>query len=271
MSLPSIFQQLRAQGITPTRALGQNFLTDPNVAQKIVRAAGPLQGHTVIEVGPGPGSLSRTILNQGPKRLIAVERDHRLEGILGEITAADPRFSLHFADALETNLTHLGPAPRRVIANLPYHVATPLLLGWLKQWHKDPGAFASLTLMFQKEVVNRLTATPRSKAYGRLSVMAQWICQLRACFDVPPHLFLPRPKVISTVAHFERRSEVVGTFDEMEQLVAAAFCQRRKTLKKAMKSTYPQIEECLSTLGIAPTARAEELKVAQFVALAQTL
>ena len=271
MNLPSVFQHLRAHGIEPTRALGQNFLTDLNITHKIARAAGPLAEHTVIEVGPGPGGLSRAILDEGPARLIAVEQDHRLEALLGEISAADARFSVHFGDALETDLTSLGPAPRRVIANLPYNVATPLLLGWLKQWHGEPGAFASLTLMFQKEVVDRLVAAPRSKAYGRLSVMAQWLCEVRACFDLPPHLFLPPPKVTSTVAYFERRADVQGSFQKMERVVAAAFSQRRKTLKKAMKAAYPEIESVLTSLNIPATARAEELGVAQFVALAQAL
>lgn len=271
MTLPSVFQHLRAHGIEPTKALGQNFLTDLNITHKIARAAAPLEGHTVIEVGPGPGGLSRAILDEGPARLIAVEQDRRLEGLLGEISAADPRFSVHFSDALETDLTSLAPTPRRVIANLPYNVATPLLLGWLKQWHREPEAFASLTLMFQKEVVDRLVAAPKSKAYGRLSVMAQWLCQVRACFDLPPHLFLPPPKVTSTVAHFERRSNVIGDFAKMERVVAAAFGQRRKTLKKAMKSSYPEIEDTLGQLGISATARAEELTVDQFVELAQAL
>ena len=138
MTLPTVFQHLRAHGIEPTKALGQNFLTDLNITHKIARAAGPLLGHTVIEVGPGPGGLSRAILDEGPAQLIAVEQDQRLEALLSEISAADPRFSVHFGDALATDLTHLGPAPRCVIANLPYNVATPLLLGWLRQWHEQP-------------------------------------------------------------------------------------------------------------------------------------
>ena len=268
MTLPSIFAHLRAHGIEPTKALGQNFLTDLNITHKIVRAAGPLEGHTIIEVGPGPGGLSRAALDAGAEKLVAVEHDRRLEGLLGEISAAYPAFSVHFADALETDLTSLGPAPRRIIANLPYNVATPLLLGWLKQWHGDADAYASLTLMFQKEVVDRIVAQPRNKAYGRLSVMAQWICETEAVFDLPPHLFLPPPKVTSTVAHFKRRSEISGDFTHMERVVAAAFSQRRKTIKKAMKGTFPQIEEALETSQIPPTARAEELDVAAFVELA---
>ena len=271
MTLPSIFAHLRAHGIEPTKALGQNFLTDLNITHKIVRAAEPLAGHTIIEVGPGPGGLSRAALDAGAQRLIAVEQDRRLEGLLGEISVAHPAFTVHFGDALETDLTKLGPAPRRVIANLPYNIATPLLLGWLKQWHADPDAFASLTLMFQKEVVDRITAQPRTKAYGRLSVMAQWLCHVEAVFDLPPHLFLPPPKVTSTVAHFTRREGVKGDFTYMEKVVAAAFSQRRKTIKKAMKGSFPQIEEALAEIEIPPTVRAEELSVKQFIELAEAL
>lgn len=271
MTLPSVLAHLRAHGIEPTKALGQNFLTDLNITHKIARAAGVLEGYTAIEVGPGPGGLSRAILDQAPARLIAVEQDRRLEALLSEIGASHPSFSVHFADALETDLTSLGPAPRRVIANLPYNVATPLLLGWLGQWHARPDAFASLTLMFQKEVVDRLVARPRTKAYGRLSVMAQWMCEVRSCFDLPPHVFLPPPKVTSTVAHFERRAGVSGNFEHMEKVVAAAFSQRRKTLKKAMKGSFATVEEALRDLGIPATARAEELEVDEFVALAQAL
>ena len=181
----------------------------------------------MIEVGPGPGGLSRAILAEGPARLLCVEQDTRLSNLLDEIGAEYSNFSVIYGDALTTNLLDLGPAPRRVIANLPYNVATPLLLGWLRQWHDQADAFASLTLMFQKEVVDRLVAQPRTKAYGRLSVMAQWICQVEACFDLPPHVFLPPPKVTSTVAHFQRRDHgrdhVPGDFEKMERVVAAAF------------------------------------------------
>ena len=270
-SLASVRALMRAHSIEPTKALGQNFLTDLNITHKIVRAAGPLAGHSVLEIGPGPGGLSRAILDEGPEVLIAVEQDTRLQGLLAEISAAHPNFSVLFADALQTDLCQLAPAPRRVIANLPYNIATPLLLAWLKQWHESPGAFASLTLMFQKEVVDRLIAQPRCKAYGRLSVMAQWVCEVHACFDLPAHLFLPPPKVTSTVAHFIRQEKIAGDFDKMQQVVAAAFNQRRKTLKKAMKGPYPQIEATLNDLGIRATARAEELSVAQFAALAQAL
>ena len=271
MTLPSVLAHMRAHGIEPTKALGQNFLTDLNITHKIARAAGPLDGHTAIEIGPGPAGLSRAILAEGPRDLVAVEQDTRLISLLDEITAEHSNFSVVFDDALKVDLAGLGPMPRRVIANLPYNVATPLLLGWLKQWHADPDTFASLTLMFQKEVVDRLIAAPRTKAYGRLSVMAQWICKVDACFDLPPHVFLPPPKVTSTVAHFLRRTDVSGDFDKMERVVAAAFGQRRETLKKAMKGTFPHIEEALNTLGISLTARAEELEVEAFVALTQAL
>ena len=271
MSLPSIFAHLRAHGIEPTKALGQNFLTDLNITHKIVRAAGPLTGHTLIEVGPGPGGLSRAALEAGAEQLVAIEQDQRLQGLLAEISAAYPAFTVHFGDALDMDVTQLGPAPRRVLANLPYNIATPLILGWLKQWHSDETAFASLTLMFQKEVADRLTARPRTKAYGRLSVMAQWICEVRAVFDLPRYLFLPPPKITSTVVHFTRRPSISGDFAQMEKTVAAAFSQRRKTLKKAMKSAFPHIEALLQDLGIPTTSRAEELSLEEFVKLAQAL
>ena len=271
MTLPSVFAHLRAHGIEPRKALGQNFLTDLNITHKIARAAGDLTGHAIIEIGPGPGGLSRAILDAGASRLIAVEQDLRLKSLLDEISCAYPKFSIYYADALSTDLTALAPAPRRIIANLPYHIATPLLLNWLRQWHHDPTAFASLTLMFQKEVVSRLIAAPRSKSYGRLSVMTQWICEVQNCFDLPAHVFLPPPKVTSSVAHFSRRAEIHGRFDKMEHVVAAAFSQRRKTLKKSMKSAFPHIESALSGLEIPATARAEELSVAQFVDLARAL
>ncbi len=271
MILPSVRAHLRAHGLEPTKALGQNFLLDPNICDKIVRAAGDLREHTVIEVGPGPGGLSRAILHQAPSRLIAVEQDPRLRPLLAEVSAAYLNFCPIYADALKTDLTKLGPPPRRLLANLPYNIATPLTLGWLKQWHQDPGAFASLTLMFQKEVVDRFVARPKTKAYGRLSVMGQWICQIEARFDLPPHLFLPAPKVVSTVAHFQRRDQPLGAFAAMERVVATAFGQRRKTLKKAMGKAYPHIDAVLADLGIPPRARAEELEVEQFCALAKAL
>ncbi len=271
MSLPSVRAHLRAHGLEPTKALGQNFLLDPNICDKIVRGAGDLSGHTVIEIGPGPAGLSRAIMHYQPRRLIAVEQDQRLRPLLAEVSSVYPDFCPIFADALKTDLTKLGPPPRRLIANLPYNIATPLTLGWLKQWHQAPEAFSSLTLMFQKEVVDRFVARPKTKTYGRLSVMGQWICKIEAQFDLPPHLFLPAPKVISTVAHFQRRDQLLNSFAAMECVVAAAFGQRRKTLKKAMSETYPHIEQVLADLGIPARARAEELGVDQFCALADAL
>ena len=268
MTLPSILAHLRAHGIEPTKALSQNFLTDLNITHKIVRMAGDLKNKTIIEIGPGPGGLTRAILAEEPARLVSIEHDRQFTDLLAEIAAQFSNFSVLYDNALMIDLMTLGSPPRHVIANLPYQVATPLLLGWLRQWHTYPSAFASLTLMFQREVADRLVAQPYTKAYGRLSVMAQWICRIDKCFDLPPHVFLPPPKVTSTVTHFTRRSEHVGDFETMEQMVAVAFGQRRKTLKKAMKTTFPQIAEGLEALGISQTARAEELRVDQFVDLA---
>jgi len=271
VTLPSVLAHLRAHGVEPNKALGQNFITDLNITDKIVLFAGPLPGHTVIEIGPGPGGLSRSILEHRPEQLVVVEQDQTLTNLLEEIKGYHSNFSVYFADALKTDVTALGPAPRKIIANLPYNIATPLMLRWLEKWHSDPHSFSSLTLMFQKEVVDRLIAKPRSKAYGRLSVMVQWICEVEAKFHLPPHVFLPPPKVTSTVAHFVRRPHADGTFKHMEKVVAAAFSQRRKTLKKAMRNNFPDIENVLNKIGIAPTARAEELSVAQFTQLAGAL
>lgn len=248
------------------KSLGQNFLMDLNLTYRIARTAGDLSGVNVIEVGPGPGGLTRAILKTDAASVISVERDGRCIEALGYLKDAYPdRFKLIEGDALECDLETLAPAPRRVMANLPYNVATPLLIGWLK----NVTAYQGFTLMFQKEVAERLVAVPRTKAYGRLSVMTQWLCETKIEFNIDRKAFTPPPKVMSTVVTLTPRPtpQAPATWDHMERIVAAAFGQRRKMLRQSLKSFALD----LAALGIEETRRAEELSVVEFASLARAL
>jgi 16S rRNA (adenine1518-N6/adenine1519-N6)-dimethyltransferase len=268
--LPPLREVIRRFELGARRSLGQNFLLDLNLARRIARAGAPLDAASVIEIGPGPGGLTRALLLEGARHVTAIERDHRCIAALGEVAAAFPdRLCVIEADALDTNLASLVPAPRKIVANLPYNIATPLLLRWLD----DVSAYQSLTLMFQKEVAQRLAAAPRTKAYGRLSVLTQWLCDVELVFDVSPQAFVPAPKVTSTVVRLVPRARPLADCrqKDLERVTAAAFGQRRKMLRQSLKSLGDNASEMLAAAGVAPTARAEELSVEEFCALARAI
>lgn len=269
--LPPLREVIARHGLMPKKALGQNFLFDLNLTSRIARASGPLEGVTVVEVGPGPGGLTRALLANGAARVVAVERDRRCLPALAEIEARYPgRLLVIEGDALEVDLKpHLGEGPARIVANLPYNVATPLLTGWLTSdpW---PPWFQSLTLMFQKEVAQRIVAAPGSDAYGRLGVLAGWRSQARIVFDVGAGAFVPPPKVTSSVVHLvPRAAPVAAGVRALERVTAAAFGQRRKMIRQSLKSLGRDPAGLIAAAGLDPTARAEELPIEAFCALAR--
>jgi 16S rRNA (adenine1518-N6/adenine1519-N6)-dimethyltransferase len=269
-ALPPLREVIRRHDLGARRALGQNFLLDLNLTRRIARAAAPLDEATVIEIGPGPGGLTRALLDEGARRVVAVERDSRCLAALQELAAAYPgRLELVEADALALDPTALAAAPRRIVANLPYNIATALLLRWLG----NIAAYRGLTLMFQREVAERLVAAPRTPAYGRLSVVTQWLAEPKILFDVPARAFLPPPKVTSSVVSLIPRPEPLAAADKasLERVTAAAFGQRRKMLRSSLKTLGVPVERLLDATGIPGTARAEELPVAAFCALARAL
>ena len=265
-ALPPLRDVIARFGLEARKSLGQNFLLDLNLTGRIARSANLPAGTTAIEVGPGPGGLTRALLATNAVKVIAIERDRRfIEALQDVIEASQGRLSIVEADALTVDPEELAPAPRAIVANLPYNVATPLLLGWLARIE----AYVSLTLMFQKEVADRLVAKPGSKAYGRLSVITQWRSDARVLFNLPPRAFTPPPKVESTVVHLTPRANPEpADWRALEQVTAAAFGQRRKMLRQSLKS-LGNAEALLEETGIAPTARAEEIDVAGFAALAR--
>jgi len=270
--LPPLREVIARHGLFARKSLGQNFLLDLNLTRRIARAAAPLAGHTVVEVGPGPGGLTRALLMEGAERVIAVERDARVLPALAEIAAAFPgRLEVVEADALSVDWPALvGGSPAKIVANLPYNIATPLLLGWLtsEPW---PPWFGSLTLMFQSEVADRITASPGSKVYGRLSVIAQARARARALFDIDRRAFTPPPKVTSTLVEIVPLA-VPSTgcpIAVLERVTAAAFGQRRKMLRSSLRTLLPDPGPLLVRSAIPPTARAEDLTVAEFCRLAQ--
>ena len=266
--LPPLRDVIARHGLSANKALGQNFLFDLNLTGRIARSAAPLDAGSVIEIGPGPGGLTRALLDHGAREVIVIERDRRFLPVLDEISAAYPgRLKVVEGDALKVNASKLGESPRRIVANLPYNVATPLLMNWLAAGT----AFISLTLMFQKEVADRLTAQPRTKDYGRLSIAAQWRAEVKRLFDVPPRAFTPPPKVTSTIVQLIPRKAPLFPADAgmLERVTAAAFGQRRKMLRQSLRQVSPLAEDILVAAGIAPTARGEELSIEQFCALAR--
>ncbi|HEX4507031.1 MAG TPA: 16S rRNA (adenine(1518)-N(6)/adenine(1519)-N(6))-dimethyltransferase RsmA [Alphaproteobacteria bacterium] len=268
-ALPPLREVIKAWQLDADKRLGQHFLLDLNLTAKIVRIAGDLTGITAIEIGPGPGGLTRPLAESAAARVIAVERDPRCVAALQAVVeASDGRLTVIHGDALEIDPVALAPSPRAIVANLPYNVATPLLIGWLKQ----AGEFASMTLMFQREVALRLVASPRSKDYGRLSVMTQWLTEATLVFDLPAAAFTPPPKVVSSVVRLVPRAMGPDEprFSAMERVVAAAFAQRRKMLRAGLRSFTPDPIALLEAAGIDPTARAEELSIDEFRKLALT-
>ncbi len=267
--LPPLREVIATHGLDARKRLGQHFLLDLNLTRRIARAAAPLDQGVTIEVGPGPGGLTRALLLEGAQRVVAIEIDSRAIAALKELqTAAAGRLALVEADALKVDIATLGPFPRRIVANLPYNVSTALLVGWLHQADE----IADMVLMFQKEVVDRLAAAPRSKDYGRLSVLAQHVCTVQRLFDVAPSAFVPPPKVVSSVVRLRPKTDGrLADLRPLEKVTAAAFGQRRKMLRSSLGSVFASPLEVLDRLGIPPTARAEELSVADFVRLAEAL
>lgn len=271
--LPPLREVIAAHGLSARKALGQNFILDLNLTARIARAAGDLAAHDVLEVGPGPGGLTRGLLAEGARRVLAVEKDARCLPALARIAEAYPgRLTVLHADALAVDpLDHIA-APFLVAANLPYNIGTELLVRWLTPpaW---PPAWASLTLMFQREVAERVVARPGSKAYGRLSVLAQWRAEARIVMTLPPDAFVPPPKVHSAVLRLDAlpapRFEAEPA--TLSRVVAAAFNQRRKMLRASLRGLAPDIEERLRGAGLDPTARAEDVPVEGFCALARAL
>ena len=272
--LPPLREVIARHGLAARKSLGQNFLFDLNLTRRIARAAGPFAGFTVIEVGPGPGGLTRALLAEGADHLAVIERDDRAIAALEEISAAFPgRLHILAGDALETDYRALaGGRPVKIVANLPYNIATPLLVGWLTgaDW---PPFYASLTLMFQKEVAERIVARPGSKDYGRLSVLSQYRCEARKLFDVNRSAFTPPPKVTSSIVQLVPRAEPrpACRLDLLERVTAAAFGQRRKMLRASLRTILPDPEPVLGQLGINPELRAEQLAVEAFARIAASL
>jgi 16S rRNA (adenine1518-N6/adenine1519-N6)-dimethyltransferase len=265
---PPLREVIARHGLAARRALGQHFLLDANLTQRIARAAGPLSGRHVVEIGPGPGGLTRALLDSAAASVTVVELDRRAVAAMEELAAeAGGRLHVVAGDALALDVPSLLPAPRQVVANLPYNIATPLLIGWLRQAH----AFERLTLMFQHEVAVRICAGPGTHAYGRLSILAQWICRTGLLLRIPPAAFVPPPKVFSAVVGLVPHAvqPAPTRFAAMERLTAAAFGQRRKMLRGALKAVGG--EALLREAGIAPDRRAETLSVAEFDRLARLL
>ncbi len=269
--LPPLREVIKAHDLVAKKQLGQNFLLDLNLTAKIARQAGDLSTCDVLEVGPGPGGLTRGLLVEGARRVLAIEKDPRCMAPLAEIAAAYPgRLQVINADALEVDvMAHLTP-PVRVVANLPYNVGTELLIRWLtpQVW---PPFWQSLTLMFQKEVAERIVAKPRGDHYGRLALLAQWRCDAKIVMHLPPEAFTPAPKVHSAVVHLTRLAEPRFPADEtlLQRLTAMGFNQRRKMLRSSLKAMGPKIEAQLVEAGIEPTARAEEISLEKFCALSR--
>jgi 16S rRNA (adenine1518-N6/adenine1519-N6)-dimethyltransferase len=272
--LPPLREVIRALNLSAKKSLGQNFILDLNLTGRIARTARPFAGALIVEVGPGPGGLTRALLSEGAEQVVVVEKDARFLPALAMIAEHFPgRLTVVEADALDVDWRALVPEGRmaRIVANLPYSVATPLLIGWLKTepW---PPWWDRMVLMFQREVAERIVAPPGGKAYGRLAVLSQWRAQVRTLFHLPPQAFTPPPKVASTLVEFVPRPEPLPTGGAamLEALTAAAFGQRRKMLRASLKS-LPHAVECLEIVGIDPSQRAEQIGVAGFCALAAAM
>ncbi len=270
--LPPLRDVIARHGLRARKSLGQNFLLDLNLTARIARAAGDLTGVTVVEVGPGPGGLTRALIAAGAERVVAIERDQRCVAALEEIAAVSPgRLTVVAADALAVDMASLAVPPACIVANLPYNIATPLLVGWLRTepW---PPWYQSMTLMFQREVAERIVAQPGTRAYGRLGVLAGWRSEAEILFDVSPRAFTPPPKVTSSVVRLVPRAGPLACDPAtLERVAAAAFGQRRKMLRQSLKSLGLDTQRLLFEAAIDETRRAEEIDVAGFVALARAV
>jgi len=272
-SLPPLRDVIATHDLAAKKSLGQNFLLDLNLTAKIARMAGDLKNHDVLEIGPGPGGLTRGLLSEGARRVLAIEKDPRCMPVMAEIAAAYPgRLQAINGDALDVNPLEFLTPPIKIAANLPYNVGTELLVRWLTppEW---PPFWVSLTLMFQLEVAQRIVAKPGSKAYGRLALLAQWRSDPKIVLELPPEAFSPPPKVNSAVVHLTALPAPRFEADAgaLNRVVAAAFNQRRKMLRSSLKSVDPAIEDHLNAVGIKPTERAEQVSLEEFCALARSI
>lgn len=267
-SLPPLREVIAAHNLRAEKSLGQNFLLDQNLTDKIAKQIKDISSKHVIEIGPGPGGLTRSLLRAGAKSVTAIEFDPRAVGALQDLVAASGgRLNIVQKDALSLDVSTLCEAPRVIAANLPYNIATPLLTGWLAQIRDAPGTYDEMILMFQKEVAERICASVGSKSYGRLSVISQWICEAKKLFDLPPAAFTPPPKVTSSVVRFVPRALPADAprVEALEALTAAAFGQRRKMIRQSLK-TYAG---AVGRAGLDPTLRAENLSVSDYITLAK--
>lgn len=269
-NLPPLRDVIAQYDLRAQKSLGQNFLLDLNVTDKIVREAmncdsEPWDGTHAVEIGSGPGGLTRALLKSSVDDVSAIEFDDRAVNALRGVFHSVPDFNILAGDALKTDLVDVVKAPRIIVANLPYNIATPLLIGWLRQIRGDRKFVQSMALMFQKEVADRIVAKPNTKTYGRLAVMSQWLCDVHILYDLPPHVFVPAPKVHSAVVFFKPKilSSDAPVFEDLECVTALAFQQRRKMIRSNLKEHLPTIER----LGIDPTSRAENLTVSDYIAL----
>ena len=266
-NLPPLRQLIDQTNLEARKSLSQNFIFDLNLTQRIARAAAPMQG-TVFEIGPGPGGLTRALFLEGAEKVIAIEKDCRAIRFLEHLVAAtDGQLILYEEDAMKLPIWEMSDSPRKVVANLPYNIATALLLKWLSH----ANAFVSLTLMFQKEVAERLVAQPGDKSYGRLSILSQWLCQVELKFDVPPQAFIPPPKIISSVVHLIPRPQPLYDCrkEDLEATTSIAFGQRRKMLRASFKKHGG--ETLLLSADIDPTARPQELSIEAFTRLSNKM
>ena len=271
--LPPLKDVISKHKLSPKKSLGQNFLRDLNLTSKIARYAGNLEQSDVLEIGPGPGGLTRSLLNEGARKVVVIEKDTRCIAALEEIQLQfSEKLKIVQGDALSTDVRQYLTHPVQIIANLPYNIGTELLVRWLNSttW---PSFWQSMTLMFQKEVANRIVASPGSKAYGRLSVMAQWRCNTKIAFNIPATAFTPPPKVESSIVHFEalKKPRFPAEVNKLEFVVSKAFNQRRKMLRGALKGHFKNVEEGLLTIGVVPTKRAENVTIQEFCLMAQIL
>lgn len=271
--LPPLREVIAAHGLSAKKALGQNFILDLNLTARIARAAGDLRNSDALEVGPGPGGLTRGLLAEGARKVVAVEKDARCLPALEEVARHYPgRLEVVQGDALEVDLAGRLTPPVRIVANLPYNVGTELLVRWLTppEW---PPFWTSLTLMFQREVAERIVAKAGDDAYGRLAILAQWRAEPRVVLDLPPQAFVPPPKVSSAVVHLDALPgpRFPANARTLSRVTAAAFGQRRKMLRASLKGLSPDIEAHLEAVGIPPTERAERVSLEAFCALARRL